>query len=83
MKRIAVQPQHSRRFGNGLVNAGRMLEILNHLRGISLHPAWPQTTAITSPDAYISQSARLAETFDILDEIDKRSAETNAKGGSY
>jgi SNF2 family DNA or RNA helicase len=47
--------------------AGRMLETLHHLRGISLHPVWPQTSTINSPDAYISQSARLAETFDILD----------------
>jgi SNF2-related domain/Helicase conserved C-terminal domain/Restriction endonuclease len=53
-------------------DAGRMLEILHHLRGISLHPVWPQTSTINSPDAYISQSARLAETFDILDEINKR-----------
>ena len=53
-------------------DAGRMLETLHHLRGISLHPVWPQTSTINSPDAYISQSARLAETFDILDEIAKR-----------
>jgi hypothetical protein len=53
-------------------NSGRMLETLHHLRGLSLHPVWPQTSTISNQDAYISQSARLAETFDILDEIAKR-----------
>jgi hypothetical protein len=49
--------------------AGRMLETLHQLRGISLHPVWPQTGAVPDPDAYIQQSARLIETFAILDRI--------------
>jgi hypothetical protein len=53
-------------------DAGPMLETLHHLRGISLHPVWPQTNTISDPEAYISQSARLMETFTILDEISKR-----------
>jgi hypothetical protein len=49
--------------------AGPMLETLHHLRGISLHPVWPQTGAIDDATAYINQSARVAETFEILDLI--------------
>jgi SNF2 family DNA or RNA helicase len=52
--------------------AGPMLETLHQLRGISLHPVWPQIGAIANPDAYIRQSARLIETFDILDKIAER-----------
>jgi hypothetical protein len=52
--------------------AGPMLETLHHLRGISLHPVWPQTGAVDDATAYINQSARVAETFEILDQIAAR-----------
>lgn len=45
---------------------GRMLEALQHMRSVSLHPLHPDTAELES---YISQSARLAITFEILDEI--------------
>jgi SNF2 family DNA or RNA helicase/HJR/Mrr/RecB family endonuclease len=48
---------------------GRMLEALQHMRSVSLHPVHPDNAEIES---YISQSARLAITFDILDEIAER-----------
>lgn len=48
---------------------GPMLETLHTLRGISLHPVWPNFGSLDDPDGYISQSARLTETFTILDEI--------------
>jgi hypothetical protein len=50
-------------------NGGPMLETLHALRGISLHPVWPQTGVVDDAAEYISQSARLAETFVILDQI--------------
>src|SRR5262249_13206825 len=53
-------------------NPGPMLETLHQLRGISLHPVWPQTGAVADPDAYVRQSARLLETFEILDLIAER-----------
>jgi hypothetical protein len=52
--------------------AGPMLETLHALRGISLHPVWPQTGVVDDAAEYISQSARLAETFVILDQIATR-----------
>ena len=52
--------------------AGPMLETLHHLRGISLHPVWPQTGAVDDATAYINQSARVAETFEILNQIAAR-----------
>ncbi len=45
---------------------GRMLQSLQDLRSISLHPAAP---ADSDPDRYIQESARLSETFSILDKI--------------
>ncbi len=45
---------------------GNMLQTLHHLRSISLHPAAPNELDL---DEYIQSSARLAETFRILDEI--------------
>lgn len=44
----------------------RMLQTLHHLRSISLHPEAPGDL---SDDQYIQQSARLSETFAILQEI--------------
>ena len=43
-----------------------MLQTLHHLRSISLHPAAP---ADADPDRYIQESARLSETFAILETI--------------
>jgi len=53
-------------------NAGPMLETLHLLRSISLHPTWPPATEITDPKSFIAESARLTETFAILDEIANR-----------
>jgi SNF2 family DNA or RNA helicase len=52
--------------------AGPMLETLHLLRGISLHPTWPPASEIADPEAFIVQSARLKETFLILDEIHRK-----------
>jgi hypothetical protein len=46
-----------------------MLETLHLLRGVSLHPIWPPAGEIKDPKSFIEQSARLSETFAILDEI--------------
>lgn len=48
---------------------GNMLQTLHHLRSISLHPAAPGDQDI---DQYIQQSARLSETFRILDSLSGR-----------
>ncbi|MET3912102.1 hypothetical protein ABID59_006472 [Bradyrhizobium sp. S3.3.6] len=53
-------------------DAGPMLETLHMLRGISLHPIWPPAGEIADERSFIEQSARLSETFDILDEIAAR-----------
>jgi hypothetical protein len=52
--------------------SGPMLETLHLLRGVSLHPIWPPATEIKDQQAFIGQSARLSETFAILDEIAAR-----------
>lgn len=49
--------------------AGPILETLHFLRGVSLHPTWPPTSEIADPRSFIEKSARLTETFLILDEI--------------
>jgi HJR/Mrr/RecB family endonuclease len=49
--------------------AGPMLETLHMLRGVSLHPIWPPAGEIPDHKSFISASARLSETFAILDEI--------------
>jgi HJR/Mrr/RecB family endonuclease len=49
--------------------SGPMLETLHLLRGVSLHPIWPPANEIKDQKSFIEQSARLAETFAILDEI--------------
>ena len=49
--------------------SGPMLETLHLLRGISLHPIWPPADEIKDQKLFIDQSARLTETFLILDEI--------------
>lgn len=52
--------------------SGPMLETLHLLRGVSLHPIWPPAGEIKDQKAFIEQSARLTETFLILDEIASR-----------
>jgi hypothetical protein len=52
--------------------SGPMLETLHLLRGVSLHPIWPPASEIKDQQAFIDQSARLTETFAILDEIAAR-----------
>ena len=49
--------------------SGPMLETLHLLRGVSLHPIWPPASEIKDPQVFINQSARLIETFLILDDI--------------
>jgi hypothetical protein len=49
--------------------SGPMLETLHLLRGVSLHPIWPPAGEIKDQKSFIDQSARLTETFLILDEI--------------
>lgn len=46
---------------------GRMLEILQHLRGVSLHPVSPEEAGEDA--AYFEDSARLATLFALLEEI--------------
>jgi SNF2 family DNA or RNA helicase len=50
-------------------DSGPMLETLHLLRGVSLHPIWPPAGEIEDQKSFINQSARLTETFLILDEI--------------
>ena len=50
-------------------DSGPMLETLHLLRGVSLHPIWPPAGEIEDQQSFIHQSARLTETFLILDEI--------------
>jgi hypothetical protein len=52
--------------------AGPMLQTLYLLRSVALHPTWPPATEISNVREFIEQSARLAETFSILDEIHAR-----------
>lgn len=52
--------------------SGPMLETLHLLRGISLHPIWPPADEIKDQKLFVDQSARLTETFVILDEIAAR-----------
>jgi hypothetical protein len=56
--------------------AGPMLETLHLLRGVSLHPIWPPAGEIADQRSFIEQSARLTETFLILDEIAARREKT-------
>ncbi len=48
---------------------GWMLQALQQLRGICLHPVHPDASDAIEDDDYIGQSARLAATFKILDEV--------------
>ncbi|MFB0613981.1 DEAD/DEAH box helicase [Aurantiacibacter poecillastricola] len=49
---------------------GAMLKILHMLRGTSLHPKPP--VGLDDFEGYISSSARLAKTFELLDEISRK-----------
>jgi hypothetical protein len=49
---------------------GAMLKVLHMLRGTSLHPLAPR--GVTDIDAYVSQSARLKKTFEILEDVKQR-----------
>lgn len=53
----------------GRDDQGWMLQALQQLRGICLHPIHPEQSEGISDNDYISQSARLAATFRVLDEI--------------
>ena len=52
--------------------SGPMLETLHLMRGVSLHPIWPPSGEIKDPQFFINQSARLIETFSILDDIKQK-----------
>jgi superfamily II DNA or RNA helicase len=77
VRRRAMPGEQARVYAN-VVNrakdpsAGPMLETLHFLRGVSLHPIWPPAGEIKDQKSFIEQSARLAETFAILDEIAPR-----------
>jgi hypothetical protein len=81
-KRIHIRkrpmPEEQARIYANVVNrakepeAGPMLETLHLLRGVSLHPIWPPAGEIKDQRLFIEQSARLTETFAILDEIASR-----------
>lgn len=60
----------------GRDDQGWMLQALQQLRGICLHPIHPEQAEGISDDDYIGQSARLAATFRVLDEVfaEKRKA---------
>jgi SNF2 family DNA or RNA helicase len=52
--------------------AGPMLQTLHLLRSVALHPTWPPASEISDVKGFVEQSARLVETFSILDEIHSR-----------
>lgn len=73
---VTMPPEQSRAYDNVLGRArairesgekGAMLKVLHMLRGTSLHPHPPR--GIDDIELYISQSARLMKTFDILQKI--------------
>lgn len=53
---------------SGTLGPGGMLQILAHMRGVSLHPVDP-TLVPNDFDDYARDSARLSKTLEILDEI--------------
>ena len=74
LRRRTMPPDQARVYGEVVNRAkdpasGPMLETLHLLRGVSLHPIWPPAGEIKDPRSFIEQSARLSETFEILDEI--------------
>ena len=48
-----------------------MLKTLHLMRGISLHPSLPKLQNFQNKDDFISNSARLSRTFELLREINK------------
>ena len=57
--------------GRNSKERGAMLETLQGLRSVSLHPLHPDQVGVTPDDSYIAQSARLVTTFQILDRVSK------------
>lgn len=56
----------------GKAGPGWMLEALQNLRGVCLHPVHPDDSAAIKDEDYIAQSARLAATFKVLDEVHRQ-----------
>jgi superfamily II DNA or RNA helicase len=71
----AMSPEQAEAYHAAVLGAragggrGAILEALHALRGISLHPCWPDYTALGDPERYIAASARLSTTVRLLDEI--------------
>lgn len=65
---VEMPPRQAEAYGEIVLHGGggNMLQTLHQLRSISLHPAAPNELDL---HGYIQSSARLAETFRILDEI--------------
>ena len=53
----------------GRTDRGGMLQALQHLRGVCLHPVHPDQSGDVNDEDYIVQSARLTATFKVLDEV--------------
>lgn len=53
----------------GREDRGWMLQALQQLRGVCLHPLHPDQSGDVDDDEYIAQSARLSETFRVLDDV--------------
>lgn len=53
----------------GREDRGWMLQALQQLRGVCLHPVHPDQSGHIGDDDYIAQSARLAASFGVLDEV--------------
>lgn len=58
--------------GKNQERPGWMLEALQNLRAVCLHPVHPDDSAEIKDDDYIAQSARLAATFKVLDDVHRQ-----------
>ena len=76
---VAMPPRQTKAYDEAVARAmvvkgtgqrGRMLEVLHRLRGVSLHPMSPEDAG--GDPEYFAHSARLASTFEVLDEIRQR-----------
>lgn len=73
--RVEMPPEQASRYmevvekARGSDERGAMLEGLQQMRGLSLHPMHPEQAGNLTDERYIAQSARLAATFKILDEV--------------
>ena len=83
VRRVSMPPEQAEVYrevvvaarGTGAVaRKGDMLRTLHQLRGRSLHPFAPASVLhqVEKYDGYVLQSARLRETINILEEIDRR-----------